>query len=319
MKWKKENEQFLIENYKNTSYKDIAEKFNTTEGAIRAKCFELNLIKKDKWTEDDLNYVKENYQNKTTKQLAQELNRTETSIHLKAKRMGLKKYCYYCDYDFFETIDNEEKAYWLGFIYADGYITINKKTNSGAVGIELKYSDIEHLRKFNRAINGNYKIDIGKVECSISKYKTDCKMCKLRIYSRKMVDDLMNNNVNLNKSYSEIFPIVKNELMKHFIRGYFDGDGCVRIKKASKHNHEYANCDFTSGTISVLEFIRSYLYENLNINSYISQEKSGVYRLRIYSNYNSLDFLNYIYKDSHVYLDRKYNIYQNIISKHNEN
>ena len=44
----------------------------------------------------------------------------------------------------FDVIDTEEKAYWLGFLYADGNVSNTKNE----VGITLQSSDIKHLYKF---------------------------------------------------------------------------------------------------------------------------------------------------------------------------
>lgn len=62
------------------------------------------------------------------------------------------------DKRFFKTIDTEEKAYWLGFLYADGSVSKDLK----AVTLELNIKDIDHIRKFKRAINSTHKITIKK-------------------------------------------------------------------------------------------------------------------------------------------------------------
>ena len=157
-RWTKEQEQYLLDNYKTKMYCEISKEIGKTEGSIRAKCFDLGLVKNSGWSEEDIDYIKENYQRLSINEMAKVLNRTPNAVKLKAQRIGCKKYPYNCNYDYFKNIDTEEKAYWLGFIYADGYITINEKTNSGYVGIELQASDVNHLKKFNKSISGNYPI-----------------------------------------------------------------------------------------------------------------------------------------------------------------
>lgn len=323
-RWTDEETQYLKDNYDKKNFAEISVVIDKSEGAIRAKCFDLGLIKKDKWNEEDIEYVKKNYSIMPTKDIAKILNRTESAVQIKARRLGLKKYPYNCNYRFFETIDTEEKAYWLGFIASDGWISINKNTNSGTVGIELQVSDIDHLKKFNKSIEGNYRITTRTRECNISTSPNSIsEECCIRIFSRIMVTDLQNQGVSTNKTFDYKFPILKKELMPHFIRGYFDGDGCVRIRNrnlASGKIGRYPVCDIVSANYDFLNDLRTFLYENFEICSYIYLEKhSGCHRLYIHKNEHTIKFLNYIYGDANIYLDRKYKIYLEIENYINDN
>ena len=167
--WTEEEEKYLQDNFKELTHKEMGDFLGRTEQAVRAKCFDLNLYKKDiPWSEFELNYIRNNYRETDNCELSKILNRTENAIHLQASRMGLKKYPYHCDYHYFDKIDTEEKAYWLGFLTADGWISKNEETNSAAVGVELQYGDINHLRKFNKSIGGNYQITDRWRTCDIS-------------------------------------------------------------------------------------------------------------------------------------------------------
>lgn len=317
-RWTKEEEKYLIDNYMTTMYCDLAKLLNKTEGAIRAKCFDLNLVKNNAWSSDEIEYLKVNYGKQSVKEIAEYLNRTENSVRLKANKNGLKKSPYNCNYDFFKIIDSEEKAYWLGFIAADGWVTVNGISNAGTVGIELQYRDINQLKKFNKSIGGNYKIDVVDKTCKVSYYPDKIhKMCRIRIFSIDMVNDLCKFGVTKNKTYNFHMPEIDEKLMKHFIRGYFDGDGCVRTrtrKLASGQVVEYPLCDFSSVDINFLEELRQYMYDKLNICSYIYTEESGCHRLCIHKNEHTMTFLNYLYTDANIYLDRKYETYLSIIN-----
>lgn len=317
-RWTSEEEKYLINNYMTTMYCDIAKVLNKTENAIRVKCFDLNLVKNNAWSSDEIEYLKENYNKKNIKEIAKYLNRTENSVRLKANRNGLKKSQYNCDYDFFKNIDSEEKAYWLGFIAADGWVTVKELSNAGTVGIELQYRDIVHLKKFNKSICGNYKIDILDKTCKISSNPDKIhKMCRIRVCSIDMVNDLCKFGITKDKTYNFHLPNLNEDLMRHFIRGYFDGDGCVRIrtrKLSSGEPVQYPLCDFSSVDINFLEELRQYIYDKLNICSYIYTEESGCRRLCIHKNEHTMVFLNYIYNDSKIYLDRKYEIFLSIIN-----
>lgn len=317
-RWTNEEEKYLIENYMTTMYCDIAKELNKTEGAIRAKCFDLNLVKNNAWSSNEIEYLKENYGKKSVKEIAVYLNRTENSVRLKANKNGLKKSPYNCDYNFFENIDNEEKAYWLGFIAADGWVTVNETSNAGTIGIELQYRDIDQLKKFNKSIGGNYKIDTLYKTCKVSTNpdKTH-KMCRIRVFSIDMVKDLHKFGVTKDKTYNFHMPNLNKNLMRHFVRGYFDGDGCVRTrirKLASGQFVEYPLCDFSSVDMNFLQELRQYIYDTLGLCSYLYTEESGCHRLCIHKNEHTVTLLNYLYDNANIYLDRKYETYLSIIN-----
>lgn len=313
-RWTEEQENILIEKFMDTDYKTLSGILNKTEGAIRAKCFDLNLIKKNKWTEEEIQYLKDNYSKLPRSEIAKYLNRTETSVKSKANKMGIKKYPYICDYEYFKFIDTESKAYWLGFIYADGWISVNSNTNSGQLGIQLQRSDVNHLKKFNIDINGNYPITYGEKGCPISINPEKLNpYCLIKIYSINMVNDLINHGVNSNKSYSINFPTLPENLIRHFIRGFFDGDGCVRSrtrKISSGKYKQYPVCDISCHEKNFLDSIREHIYKK-GIHSYIYPDGSN-YRLYLSGLSDNINFLDYIYKDSIIYLDRKYKRYIDI-------
>ena len=256
------------------------------------------MVNKKAWSKEEIDYILQNYENMSWQEIAKELNRTPNSVQMKVKRLGLKKYPYYCDKDFFHNIDTEEKAYWLGFIVADGWVAYGKN-NSGELGIELKLSDIEHLKKFNKSINGNYKINIRERK---SPFKEDAtiKMCGIRIYSIQIVNDLCNFGVIPHKTHQIKLADLNENLMPHFIRGYFDGDGSIYIRHKKQRQ---IGMKFTSGCKSFIEDLRQCLF-NQSINSYIMYQES--YCDLIIGGMANVDrLLDYMYTDATVYLDRK--------------
>lgn len=312
-RWSKTEEEYLKENYQTSSYRDISEFLGKTEGAIRAKCFDLRLVKKDIWTQEDIDFIKENYQKMSVIEIARVLNRTPNAVKLKAQRNGLKKSPYNCEYDFFKNIDTEEKAYWLGFICADGYVSINQKTNSGYVGIELQARDVEHLKKFNRSLNGNYKITFRDRPCLLHGSNQLHKMCGIRICSIDMANDLRLLGLSNDKTYTLQLPTIQNDLMPHFIRGFFDGDGCIYFHKKNGHI-DHTRCNIDSISKDFLQQIREYLYSQ-GINSYFLENQrdddkyAKAYRLQIAGVEHTQKFLHYIYDNATIYLDRKYQRY----------
>lgn len=133
-------------------------------------------------------------------------------------RESHKVYCF--NENYFKSIDSSEKAYWLGFIYADGYVTGNK------FGIALSVVDINHLMKFKESIQSSYPI---KTYFSSLPYKS-IEYCRMILNSKSFVSDLKDKGVIYNKSLVIEFPseeILNKKFYKDFIRGYFDGDGSL--------------------------------------------------------------------------------------------
>lgn len=313
--WDSKDIDYLINNFELMTHAEIGQVLNRTEQAVRAKCFDLNLFKKElPWTDDEINFVKDHYMEMKTSDISKILNRTMSAIELKASRMGLKKYPYTCDYHYFDNINTEEKAYWLGFLTADGWINKSKKTNAGVTGIELQYGDIGHLKKFNKSISGNYKITDRWRTCTLSKYKDKKNhMCCIRIFSSTMYNSLNKIGFSNDKSYDFHIPDLPTDLIRHYIRGYFDGDGCFTFTNKSFHiNFVTASKTLNDDIVQILRM------HNFNIveNSYINDFGTTMYRPDIYRTQDKINFLNWIYGDCTIYLDRKYKKYLKVKNKY---
>jgi intein/homing endonuclease len=259
------------------------------------------------WSEEEIKFVLENYKKMTARQIGSALNRSLKSVEMKIRRLGLKvfvsKYAY--DKCFFNLIDTEEKAYWLGFLYADGTVVKNEESRNYEVSIELKQSDFNHLKKFNKSLQGN--IEVGKR--SRERFNKINNMAFIRVYCREMVEDLIRHGCIPNKTFNIEFPNLEPSLIRHFLRGFFDGDGSIFRRNTSPHL--YAN--FTSASLTFLNKIREILYAE-GVTSYIISDRNH-YQLGITSINSSLVFLDYIYKDANIYLDRKYEMYKNNVTR----
>lgn len=202
------------------------------------------------------------------------------------------------NHSLFERIDSEEKAYWLGFICADG----NVHSTTNQISISLAYVDLSHLEKFKKFIGAkNVIIDYKKT-----------KSYKYQFYSKKMKQDLINLGCVPRKSLVLQFPkekLIPKNLIKHFIRGYFDGDGCLSYSRKSKLNDLIAPTACIIGTENMLEGIRI----NLGINSGKLRlaNKSGNPLVKEFGYYgkNAIIFLKELYENSNIYLDRKFKRY----------
>ena len=240
------------------------------------------------------------------------------------RKLGLKTFKndvqskkYNCNENYFELIDTEDKAYWLGFLYADGYI--QNKTNNGnrKLGISLSKKDIEHLNKFNKCIESNYKIKEYKV--GKSGYVEGSPYCRLLITSKKMTDDLIDKGCVEHKTNIIKFPTkeqVPKELIRHFIRGYFDGDGSIYYIKGCKTIEQYS-IDFLGTDDFLIGIMNTLINEGIINRKYkFEKRREGqiVSRFRFGGNGAVLRFCHYIYDNTTIYLDRKFDRYQKLLN-----
>ena len=268
MKWTKDMEQYLIDNYNKLSIEELAKNIGVTKSSITNKAFSLKITNNTK-------------------------NKNRGNINL------------------FENINSEESAYWLGFIYADGYIIKNeenKKHHNYELGIELQESDITHLEKFNKIFNNYYKITtrarkmdsldiLNGNEVSNRLNKT----CLIRIYNKKIVNDLINNNIVQNKTNSNIFPIINNnDMFIHFLRGYIDGDGSYVVDNKNRYI-----ISIQGNNKKCFEFISNKLLTDFNISSYISKDRD-CWKLNIRKKSDVLKLIDLMFNNANIYLDRKY-------------
>ena len=202
----------------------------------------------------------------------------------------------------FDNIDSEEKAYWLGFIFADGYISSSKYTFE----LCLKGSDKKHLDKFN-----NFMQHENKNHVKLSYVKLNDKVferCRWSVTNKHLWETLNNLGCTPRKSLTLHFPNLNifktKDLVLHFIRGYFDGDGCfsrvINAKTVSPNVSLLGTYDFLSKISNVIKLKGHFLH-----NERHDQNTYSLY----FSQFDTISFLNYIYKNASIYLERKYNLY----------
>lgn len=200
--------------------------------------------------------------------------------------------------DFFSTIDTEEKAYWLGFMYADGYVTGTK-----IVGCKLSTKDEEHLIKLRNILSPTKPLYYDETSQG---FGNNTKSVALILTNRNLFKDLVSKGCIQNKSKLLTFPnenIVPKELIHHFIRGYFDGDGSVTAGINPK-GHIRILIGIV-GTESFLSEIRKAL--SLEDTKYLYKYKNkDIHELKVGGTNVVKAIYNFLYKDATVFLERKY-------------
>lgn len=213
---------------------------------------------------------------------------------------------YVCEDNYFKVIDTEHKAYWLGFLLADGYVSIHN--NSYIVGLSLSVKDRNHILKFKEDIKATYNI-----KEYISNGFSACNYCRIIISSPIMVNDLITHGVVEHKTNIMKPPLnVPNRFIKDCIRGYFDGNGCIT------YSVYHIRPSFTvkiCATEDILLWIKDFAYANnvcFSYKPYKRKAHQSVSQLDIGGNLQAQKFLDLLYQDSTVYLDRKYKLYQSL-------
>lgn len=208
------------------------------------------------------------------------------------------------NHDYFETIDTPEKAYFLGFLYADG--NVFPKTN--CVSIRLQIRDKYILQAFSKEI---YKKDI--VRTQKTKKLTHQDTASLYIKSEKMCKDLANIECVPRKSLTLKFPNEKQvpkSFLWHCIRGEFDGDGCVCISTGGKRGkgrlyiaiHIVGSKDFISGLRNFL------ILEGIRCHKLLKMGK--IYCVRIKHKKSVFLFYKKLYENATHFLFRKKNKFE---------
>lgn len=215
---------------------------------------------------------------------------------------------------YFKNIDQENKAYWLGFLYADGCI-LEMKLYDGTkipqtIQISISIKDIDILHKFMKDIELDKKIYIG----TAYNKKSETQYCRLQIGSGLMCADLNKYGCYPRKTHSLKFPNnIPDNLIRHFIRGYFDGDGSVyfteRMQYDKRRDKEYLQqkfcCNF-QGTYEFLFCLSNILNKENIKTSPIRTGHGKVYSLDFGRRESIINFFHYLYDDAHIFLDRKY-------------
>jgi hypothetical protein len=160
---------------------------------------------------------------------------------------------------------NEKSAYWLGFLYADGYVS---KTEN-CIRITLSDKDENHLFKFKADIEAESPI-LYHMNRYSKQYRYTRK-ARISIFSKQIKQDLSDLGCNSSKSLTCKFPDLPQDMLPHFIRGYFDGDGSVYIVKPRKRmKNPQIGCSII-GNLEFMEVLKKQL--GFNRSKTLRQDK----------------------------------------------
>lgn len=265
-------------------------------------------MKKIEFSNQDIQDIILMYENNCSLKLIGEKFNCDQGV-IKRKLVELNKYnpdrrCkkYSLNDNYFEKIDSEEKAYWLGFIAADG--SISKRDTAGStLTFNLNVQDKLHLEKFLQAIESKAIIK----EKEGSGFGEGTTIASVTINSTKMIEDLGKYNIVPKKSLILIPPNINPIFNKDYIRGYFDGDGTI----------------YKSGTNFIIGFvgtkeILTWIKQELSVDNKLEKRKEdnkNNYYFRIGGTKKVLNILNKFYLEPKVYLERKFLLVNELTSR----
>lgn len=206
---------------------------------------------------------------------------------------------------YFEKIDSKDKAYFLGLLMSDGALRKN------GFCINLEESDSQILQIFANYLN--YKGGLKTIIPKNTNWKTQK---SLNIWSIKICNDLQKWGIVKNKDFKTYLPPISEEFHSHFIRGVFDGDGCVRIDKRSN--------SLQFGIVGFINFIKELqqvLMKNCDLNeiklTHCKSNKAETVGLEYSGNKNCKRIYEWLYKDCEdLYLTRKKEKFELILNNY---
>jgi hypothetical protein len=204
--------------------------------------------------------------------------------------------------------DSEQVFYWAGFIAADG--CLRKRGNTYELSVCLAQKDKYHIEKFKHDIGANHPI-IERIQRDCRAGFKDSAKAQISLYSMRFLGDLYRFNITPRKTKIYTFPdwLVNHELCHHFMRGYFDGDGCWSFMTSRKTPQlKFA----VLGTIQFLKTYQSILLQKCNLSLTAICSVPGASKLSYGGNGNSVKIRDFLYKNATVFLQRKFDLVSNI-------
>jgi len=209
---------------------------------------------------------------------------------------------YPCDEHFFDQIDNEEKAYFFGLLYADG-CNLDSRNN---ITLSLQESDKHILETMSELIQPDKPLQFIRLSHNNQNQNDQYRIVICSKHMCKVLNDYgLIPRKSLVKEFPQVILELDKDIQRHFIRGYFDGNGSV----SSSQNYK-THCLSFSSTLEMCNAINNLLslyISNLNPDIRLSHEKRKVnnYSLRYTSKHAIQKIYDYCYKSANFYLTRK--------------
>lgn len=264
-------------------------------------------------TEKDIDEIVDCYFNSNllVKDIGEKFKLTKRTMAQIFKARGIdshKKNRYTLNESYFENIDSERKAYWLGYLFADGFvgdehyhnIVFSQKESDGYI-VEEFAKDIGFTGKIRKSMpgKGTFKNGQPQMVVNFSSLKMAKDLYALKMYPRKSMD-------------MKELPPIQEELMPHFIRGYFDGDGSIHVSVRTYYKgRPYKGFHWN---IIGTEAFNKKIAEKLPVKTLMRDSHTPEMKyLTTDSNKSVARLHKYLYDGATIFLKRKHDIFQQAI------
>lgn len=194
-----------------------------------------------------------------------------------------------------EEVTEAEIAYFIGFTAGDGYI--GKESRAERLKVEIQEPDRVLLEEMRQLLNLDRKIKLRESKLENSKNRV-----KLEVNQKGIIDAFRLHGIESPKAYSLKFPeqSIPKSLIRHYIRGFFDADGCIWFQR---NNLRYAVSEFVSCSEQFMRSLHQALKEEGIESTLVKRQRS--WRIKIHNAKNNYKLYSYLYKDSTIHLGRK--------------
>ena len=296
------NYKLIKEEYitQKTSLSKLSKKYKVSMNALSKRLKEdgIDIVNnqnnpfKEKYDKAKFEYINSEM---SLTEIAKKYNVSRQALSRNFKKDNIEIRTQYVEYNEFDTI-TEESAYWLGFISADGCLRGN------TLSIGLQESDYNHLVKFKEFIKTENKI-------RLKKHFINNKIVlsyEISVSDKHLAETLNKLGINELKTFENKFPkFLNKEMKRHFCRGLFDGDGCLRKNPKKPLN---------SGIIGTLDVVENFCKEaNLsfrprNLKKDVGQKSYNIIFINTWRKKESITLMKYLYSNCNIYLERKYSL-----------
>lgn len=259
---------------------------------------------------DEVNVVEQYKSGKNMNEIARMYNCSRSVIDDTLRRNGVQKrnmseaYRTYNINDYyFDNIDTQDKAYMLGFFYADAYNISSYDKHLYVISLLLQPKDKYILERMRD--NMGMEREVKTIINSTNKKP----YVKIDIMNKHMVLRLDELGIVRNKTRKTTFPFfLSKELYSHFVRGLLDGDGCI-VNSLNRVT--------MVGSKQLMNDLANVIEEHVGFKQCVGEYKisPGICYMHISARWKIEAFLDWVYKDADMKLLRKYELYLKIKEK----